>query len=321
MCRRWCIRARVNRWSALLVVVAASAGAQSFVPGFELERLSLNPGARETMVLGTGDGLEAKSLRVALLGHYESAPLVLTVNGQAEGAYIRERVTTHLLAAYGITHWAEVSLSLPVVVAQGGVDLSSRGLQRPPSFAMGAPWIAGRFTFLREEQGRPVDLSAQLGLSLPLGSSEALTRDPGAGLALAPRVGVGRRLGPTRLGAEAGVLIRGSQALNPQVSNGSDVVGSGFTGGVALSTPGLPVNLELTFRGEVPFTRAPAAAELLLGARYVIAKQFELSLLGGPGIGHTPGTPAFRVLGGVAWRPSFETAAPQSDELSPSSKD
>ena len=38
-----------------------------------------------------------------------------------------------------------------------------------------------------------------------------------------------------------------------------------------------------------------------------IAKQFELSLLGGPGIGKTPGTPAFRVLFGFSWTPDFST--------------
>jgi len=37
-------------------------------------------------------------------------------------------------------------------------------------------------------------------------------------------------------------------------------------------------------------------------------KQFELTLLGGPGFGKAPGTPAFRVSFGVAWTPDFTPA-------------
>jgi outer membrane protein OmpA-like peptidoglycan-associated protein len=70
------------------------------------------------------------------------------------------------------------------------------------------------------------------------------------------------------------------------------------------------VHLEATLRGEVPFTRAAASAELLLGARVPFLSQFEVSALGGPGFGHTPGTPAWRALLGLAWTPSFTDQTP-----------
>jgi hypothetical protein len=126
---------RPLRVLVLLVLVAGSALADA-VPGFELERFVPNPGARETLALSTGDSLPAQSLRVSLLGHYEQDPLVFTVAGVRSGAAIASRVTVHVLGAYALTDWAEVALSLPVVVWQGGDDLSAR--HHRPRRALGA---------------------------------------------------------------------------------------------------------------------------------------------------------------------------------------
>ena len=52
-----------------------------------------------------------------------------------------------------------------------------------------------------------------------------------------------------------------------------------------------------------------AVDEVLAALRYTFLKQFELSVLGGPGIGKAPGTPAFRVLFGFSWTPDFSTPA------------
>lgn len=295
------------------VAVAAPSLAQATqpIPGFELERFAPNPGARETLTLSTGDVLPARSLRLALLGHYQHAPLRYTLDGQTTGAAVGYRATAHLVGAYGITSWAEVSLALPVVVAQGGDDLSARGFSALPSFALGAPWLGGRLGLLREDEGRPLDLAVQLGLSLPLGSGDALTKDPGVGLAGRLQVGAGRSFaGVVRVGAEVGVLLRGAEDLTPQTSAVADQVGSAFVGGLAVSTVGHALKGELSFRGQVPFTAAPPSAELLFAARYGFAGAFEVSAMAGPGFGRAPGTPAFRALVGFAWAPSFAPEAP-----------
>lgn len=289
---------------ALVFVLAASTSFAQGLPGFELERLALNPGAKHTWAATTGDGLEALELRVALLGHYQHRPLVFTVDGQPAGAYVASRVTAHLLGAFGVTDWLEAGLALPVVASQAGDDLSALGYSAPPGAALGAPWLSARFTFLREAKEQPLDLGLQLAVSLPLGSAAALTRDPGAGLAFAPRVGLGRTLGPVRLGAELGALVRGAAVLSPSSATISDEVGSAFTGAAVVSSVGLPVRLELAARTEVPFTRAPAGVELLAAVRYRV-ESLEVSVLGGPGFGRAPGTPAFRVLAGLAWTPRF----------------
>lgn len=299
--------------SLVIVLFASTALAQ----GFELERVQLNAGAKETWLAQTGDGLEQLQLRVALLGHYQHRPLVLTVDGQPDGAYVGSRWSTHLLAAFGLHKYVEASLQLPVVLTQQGDDLSRYGLTPPTPTALGAPWLGVRGTFLRQRDAQPLDLGLSLNLALPLGSDTALTRDPGLGLAFAPKLGAGRAFGPVRVGAEVGALIRG--ATTPVVTTDTtNVVGSQFNGALVVSTYDLPVHAELAARVVAPFTAAQASLEVTAAVRYTFFKQLELSVLGGPGIGKTPGTPAFRVLFGLAWTPDF--SAPKAESESPAAR-
>ena len=288
------------------------ASAQGIAPQrtpsyFELERLPLNAGARETWLAQTGDGLEPMRLRVSLLGHYQHRPLVYTVDGVEVGAAVARRWTAHLIGAFGIHEYLEAGVQVPVVLSQGGDDLSSYGVNAVTPTALGVPWLSLRSTLMRQGETLPIDLAISVHLGLPLGSSSALTRDPGAGVSFAPKLGLGRALGPVRLGAELGVLIRGSQVLSPASPMVSDEVGSHFSGALVVSTHGLPVQAELAARVTAPFTNTGVSVEVLAAVRYTIAKQFELSLLGGPGIGKAPGTPAFRVLFGFSWTPDFSS--------------
>ncbi|HZI16174.1 MAG TPA: OmpA family protein, partial [Myxococcus sp.] len=56
----------------LTVLWAFGAQAQTQpIPGVELERLQLNPGAKESLVLSTGDLLPEGQFRLAFTAHYE----------------------------------------------------------------------------------------------------------------------------------------------------------------------------------------------------------------------------------------------------------
>ena len=296
------MNARIIRLGCMLTglfALAAQAQTQP-IPGFELERFTFNPGSRETMTMGSGDLLDAKRLKLSLAGHYAHRPLVFTIDARDSGALVASRFTAHLVAAYGIFDWLEVGLQLPVVAFQGGDDLSAQGLAPVASAGLGAPLLQGRMAFLRQDRKQPLDLGLTLGVTLPLGSSGALTKDPGLGLAFIPRLGAGYSFGPVRLGAEVGAAIRGSTVLSPTSAAVQDEIGSQFTFGVVGST-----TRELSFirgevglRGLVPFTRSGASAELLFGARagFLEDEQLEVFALGGPGFGQTPGTPAWRAM-------------------------
>ena len=289
----------------LLALLSSVASAQ----GFELERLVLNPGARETWLAQSGDGLAPQTLRVALLGHYQHRPLVYTVDGVEVGAAIASRWTAHLVAAYGLHEFLELGLQVPVVLSQSGDDLSAYGVPPVTATALGAPWVTVRSTVLRQSAGKPMDAAVSIGLGLPFGVSAAYTKDPELGIAVAPRLGVGHDFGGVRLGGEVGVLFRGTQTLSPTSAAVSDVVGNLLSGALVLSTSGFAVHGELAARVTVPFTNSPASLEVLAAVRGTVGKQFELSLMGGPGIGKAPGTPAFRVLAGLTWTPDFSAPA------------
>jgi OmpA-OmpF porin, OOP family len=309
---------QILRSGCTLVLLASTlASAQSMpIPSFELERFTFNPGARETMTMGSGDLLDAKRLRLSLAGHYAHDPLVFTVNGTRAGALVGNRVTAHLVGAYGIFDWLEVGLQLPVVAFQRGDDLTNLGVSGVSTAGLGAPLLQGRVAFLRQDRKQPLDLGLTLGVTFPLGTAGALTRDPGLGLAFIPRLGAGYSFGPIRVGAELGATVRGQAVLSPTSASVSDEVGSQFTYGVVASTTRQLhfIRGELGLRGLVPFTRTGASAELLAGIRasFLEDDQLEIFAMGGPGFGRTPGTPAFRAMLGVTWAPSFaEKAAPK----------
>lgn len=300
---------RGSRHVALVALLASRAFAQSQpVPGFDLERFTLNPGARETTTVDTGDLLEARRLKVALAGHYAHQPLVFEVDDVRAGAVVASRLTLHLAAAFGIFDWLEAGLQLPFVAFQGGDDLTAQGVAPVVATALGAPLVQGRVAFLRQDRDKPLDLGLTLGVSLPLGSTLALTKDPGLGLAFVPRLGAGRSFGPVRVGGSIGATVRGQAVLSPTSTSIADEVGSQLDFGVTASTTRAlhVVRGELGVRGLVPFTRASAAVEVLAGVRAsFVDDQLEVFALGGPGLGRAPGTPAFRALAGLAWTPSF----------------
>jgi hypothetical protein len=292
-----------------LCVPGVAAAQARAIPAFDLEQLTLNPGAREGIVAGTADLLGEREVRAALALHYEHDPLLYSQDGAVAGAVVRNRLTAHLLAGYGIKRWLEVGLQLPVVIYQEGAALDA--VQTPAHAALGTAWLHGRFgLFSQAERGPPIDLALQLMLGVPLGGGAALASDNMVSAVLDAQVG--RNFGPVRAGAELGVLVRRAQALSPDSAVVSDQVGTALTLAAQVSTTRPGLRGELTLVGRVPFTQEPASVELLLGGRYPLGP-IELFAELGPGFGRTPGTPAFRALIGVGRTLSIGsgTAAPE----------
>lgn len=300
---------KVRAAAIALVAVSAPVWAYASSPSFNLDRLTLNPGG-DSLLLGTGAGLQGGELRATFAGQYQHEPLTYREGDGTVGALVGYRLSAHLAAAYGISDWFEAGLQLPVVVAQGGDSIE--GFDPVQSSAIGAPQVQGRFTFLREDQGAALDLGLTLGVSLPLGGEEGLTRDPGAGVAFLPRVGAGRKLGSLfRLGVEVGATVREKATLSPYAVDPDDEVGNELGIGVVASTLGAGLRGELAILGHVPLGDAPASTELLAGVRYPFSSLgFDAFVMGGPGIGSTPGTPLARVLAGVAYAPGSKPRPP-----------
>ncbi|MET0404612.1 MAG: OmpA family protein, partial [Cystobacter sp.] len=117
---------------------------------------------------------------------------------------------------------------------------------------------------------------------------------------ITPRVMLGRSLGWLRAGVEAGALVRPAVVLGDGRTV-QDEVGSELLLGAVLATQGTGVRGELNVRGSVPLgARESGALEVLAGLRLPLGSVAEAYALGGPGFGDAPGTPAFRLLLGVA---------------------
>lgn len=291
---------RNHLWlGGLAVLWASSVQAQSQrIPSVELERLQLNPGARDSLVLSTGDLLEKGQYRLAFTAHYENEPLVLLENDERQGVIVTDRVTVHLSGAYAVTDWLELGAQVPVV-SQWGPDTSPLGVATPDTAALGTPWLQARAGILSERRDGPLDLGLHLGVALPLGSAATLTKDDG--FVFTPRLGAGKSLGGTwRVGADVGALVRTkTYALSPNQQPVRDEIGMEMNGGVNVSAGLFGLKEELVVRGTLPVADAPESLEVLLGLRAPTGGGSEVYLMGGPGFGQTPGTPNFRVLAGI----------------------
>ncbi len=292
----------------LAVLWASTVQAQARIPGIELERLQLNPAARDSLVLSTGDLLEEGQYRLAFTAHYENEPLVLLRGDERQGVIVSDRVTVHLSGAYAVTDWLELGAQVPIV-AQWGPDTSPLGVATPGATALGTPWLQARAGILSEANEAPLDLGVHLGVALPLGSADTLTRDQG--FVFSPRIGLGKELGGSfRVGADVGALVRTkTYALSPTAQPLRDEMGLEVNGGVNLTAGFFGLKEELVVRGTLPVADAPESLEVLLGLRAPTGDGTEVYLMGGPGFGQTPGTPEFRVLGGINFGAAGAAAA------------
>lgn len=282
---------------AVATLIAASAVAQvpRDLPPFELEHLTFNPAQQAGLLLNTGDMMPAHQFRASVIMHYQHNPLVLIDDRGEVGAVVAHRWTTHVMAAFGITRWLDIGLQVPIVVYQRGDTLTD--VNAPQRASLGTPWVQARLGLLSQARDQGIDLGIGLGLGLPLGRADAFTRDPTVGFS--PRLGVGRAFGIIRAGLEVGALIRGGNVLSPDATTVGDEVGSVMQLGVNLATTNEGVRGEINAIGWVPFTRTSSSLELLAGIRIPLGP-LELFAMGGPGFGRTPGTPAYRVMAGLA---------------------
>jgi len=285
----------------LLLLLAGCLGLTAFgqnvMKPFELEQLTLNPGARSNLLLSTGDLLPERSFRVSLVGHYQSQPLAVYSQTDDKLGYIVDaRTTGHLTMAISVTRWLEIGGQVPYVFKQTGDGEEVTSFVPVGKSALGTPYFQARFGILSEYYGGPMDLGVHLGVSLPLGSEKALTRDVDPGFN--PRIGLGKNIGSfLRIGGEVGALFRHKQVLAAVDSE----IGNYLTVGAALSTTNPGLRAELGARGLIPLVEAPVSGEAFLGLRWGTRNNvFEVFAMGTKGFGKSPGTPNWRALGGIA---------------------
>lgn len=293
-------------WALVAWVWVGGARAQGVAP-FDAERLRLNPGAADSLVVESGRLLEPGALQLMALAHYERSPLTVQSGGEELGKILRYRLSVDLSAAYAVTDRLQLEAQVPILAAQRGDDLTALGIAKPASAGLGTPVVGARYGLLAQARGAPLDLSVGLGIGLPLGTVDAFGRaDSLSGLTVLPGLSVGRAVGPLVVGGQVTGVLRG----NAEVLD--ETLGSALDVAAMVATRGEGLRGELSVRSEIGFSSG-AEVEVLGGGRLPVGGGLELFALGGPGLTRTAGTPSFRVLAGVGFRLPGHKAAPAQE--------
>jgi outer membrane protein OmpA-like peptidoglycan-associated protein len=295
---------------ASLLVVAAPAGAE------DPTRRAFDPDPAR-LALSLDGGFAVETAAVAAKGTYGFAAIVDYAEGllalklgDERDDLLESRLSLHLLGGWSIGP-AEVAAHLPVAVWQRS-DLSlltDQGVQGPmvdriARTALGDVRVGAKVPIL-DARRFPVGLGAVLDLRLPTGDRQAFTSD---GPAVVPSAVATRSLGPVRVDAQLGYVIRGTGQYAQLV------VHDGFTWGLGGSVDLPPLSrlarwkaiLELTGgwpRGydlEGARYRAPLSARG--GLRAFLTRTVSVELGGGAGLGEAGyGRERWRVFAGVRW--------------------
>ncbi|HET9551695.1 MAG TPA: OmpA family protein [Anaeromyxobacteraceae bacterium] len=294
-----------NSFKAAVVaalLLAASVARAQVVPAFDLERLSLDPSAVSSMVIGTGETRPAGEARLSLAGHWEQRPLVLLTDGDVVGRgipydrtrvgdIVDNRVTAHLGASVSLHDRFELNFRLPLVAWQDG-DKGLAGVPRVEKTGMGTPTFGFRWQVLNQSDGA-VNVALAADALIPFGNQKALAGNEQ--WLFTPRVEFGHRFEKFVVGAQAGALIR-ERDLN--IGNGRTLP-TEAQGGVVVATTG-QLRGELSVRGAYADYKNERSMETLAGVRYAMA-DWEAFALGGPGFFEAPGTPKWRAVVGLAY--------------------
>jgi OmpA-OmpF porin, OOP family len=288
---------------ALVAALAATgAYAQAALPRFDLERLDLDPAARGSLVVGTGQiAPEPGESRIALGLQWERDPLTITssgyvrghgagIGGSELGSMVRDRLTLHLLGAVTVFPRVEVNFAIPAVAWQRGDAIAGYAELRTPG--VGTPRLGMKVGVLQQAAGQGLDLALAADVRAPWGNQLAVAGN--TGLSFAPRLELGMTFSGLLIGANAGVLLRAHKVTFPN----DKVLQHELRGGLTMSTRG-EFRVELSGLGQYSFDHYSQDVEALAGVRY-LPGVFELFALGGPGFFETPGTPTWRAMVGVA---------------------
>jgi outer membrane protein OmpA-like peptidoglycan-associated protein len=304
----------MSRWSPACLLLV------SWLPGAALAE---DPTARGfdadpvKPALALDGGFSVETARTAEPGAHAvravldlASGLMVLRQGSRRDDLIASRLTLHLLGGWSFGR-LELGVHLPVALLQRS-DLSlltGQGVTGPlvapiAGTALGDLRVGAR-RLLLDGATWPIDLAVLADLRLPTGDPRAFMSD---GLALATSVIGSRRLGPIRVDAQAGYLLRGTGQYAQLV------VHDGFTYGVGGSLDLPPTRRVARWRAiaelaggwprgfETSTARYRAPASLRAGVRAWFGPQWAGEFGLGTGLGQVGyGHERWRVFAGVRW--------------------
>jgi outer membrane protein OmpA-like peptidoglycan-associated protein len=280
--------------------LGVSLAASAQVPRADVEQLWLDPAARGSLFVGSGETLPARGVRIGVALSFGEAPLRSVAEGTGT-ALIAERLGLQVFGAVGVLDWLQLGAVVPVVAAQQG----AASLALAPA-GLGNPWLHAKARLLGGAGAR-TSAAVDVGVGVPVGTAVA---QGNGGLAFAPRVQAGHRFEAFLLSGELGLLMRSPVDYGGLGGGQGTVLGSQLFGAVAVS--GLPAEGprgEVSVRAFAPLGGGRAGVEGQVGVRWPVGP-VEVFASAGPGFGGEPGTPRVRAYAGVALANVPLTSAP-----------
>ncbi|MCB9527496.1 MAG: OmpA family protein [Myxococcales bacterium] len=266
----------------------------------DVRRFTPAPTPSPYLTLDGARTLGAGELGLRLLSAVEQRPLVFARDGEATVEIIDLRLALDLAAAYGLTDWLDLGLSLPLVAAQRGRAIEADTPLATTALADPALALKARLIDPRHGAGLALRLSA----TAPWGDPAALAGEPGytAAAVLALELPLHHRFD---LALNAGYRLR------PRTALGAIPLDDELAFGAAASwraTPAVALAAEFSAATAAadPFARpqqTPGALDLTTR----IALTGPLAAVAGVGLGLLPGygAPLYRAFIGVELAPRW----------------
>ncbi len=297
------------------LAVSLTAGSSAFAAdpvGFDLQQFVPAPAGDH--FFGVPDAAVGKGPNVGLLGNLAFKPLSIRDRGKDEIVSKPSKMATyaHIEGSYAISNRLLISVGVPVALAQSGDDQGANAQVAVKGGKLGDVRAGLRFAFV--EKGAFVPALA-VDVQLPTGNDAALTGDKK--LRVNPKLVFSGDTGSLVYTFNVGYLFRGNKK-----DLGTPEIGDALTfgAGVAAVAGNFQIGPEIygntvTKTEENPLTNAAkdnlklfgkhsTPLEALLGAKLRV-NDLVLGLGAGPGLSKNPGTPAFRVVAGVALVPQI----------------
>ena len=289
-----------------LCAVAACAPRNAAAEAAPLALDRLDPAPAGDPFLAVPSARAGRGLAVALLGSYARGPLVHR-RGDAEDRIVSWQAIAHLGVALDLGDRAKLDVDAPLVLGQAGMATVSAGraLSEPSGASMGDLRLGGRLVVVPQD-GLVPGAAVSLRVWLPTGRS---TQYAGAGdVRYAPSLIVGAEGARWGWATSIARTFRGGSAGLSGLA-GSEV---SATLGAAVRFANVQVGPELYAStvadgGTTAFGRATTNVEGLLSGRLSFG-DLVASLAAGPGLSVGVGTPAYRVLVGLAFVPRASSA-------------
>ena len=299
---------------AVLSAFPTSARAQTF-GGIALDQLQPSPAGDTFAAVPSPFAVGHLVPRGVVLFDYASQPLRL-VTPTASRAVVAGQGFLHLGASFALWDRLLLSLSLPVALVQSG-EAPSAGrftFVPPASQQLGDLRVGARIRFLGDD-GAPFQLGGSVDVHAPTAPSGSFAGE--RIVRLSPRVLLGGQTSRLVWSAAAGFDFHGDPnpstfawgaAAAARIGGDRAQIGVEIFGATPLHESFFALDQQVRIARDLV-----SNVELQGSAKVRLVRSLFFSVGAGPGLTDAIGTPAFRVLGALAWAPAAEIAAPSDD--------